>query len=250
MALGSNKKQASNSIFVDLKFKAGGSGEGVGFRQTVSKTPTGLPAGEKQFNYETAMHGFVEGHLIGFRTKEEPTFDDKTVNEFIGYATVADVDGGPNVVVRFPLAQSAGRRMVGLLNAVKGGGPMIHLYTNHADIGTVIGDKTLTKAQAYLNLRAGGPKGEKIDPVYADAEGNAILDDKGFPAQLAMGVPVVVAKKTHWDFTAADDMAFNTALALTEHYTKQADGHDDKPAEDGINPHEAADAAGAPAPHG
>jgi hypothetical protein len=228
MALGSNKKQASNSIFVDLKFKAGGSGEGVGFRQTLSKTPTGAPAGEKQFTYEYATHNFVEGHLIGF----------------------ADVDGGPNVVVKFPLAQSAGRRMVGLLNAVKGGGPMIHLYTNHADIGTVIGDKTLTKPQAYLNLRAGGPKGEKIDAIYADADGNSMLQENGAPAQLAMGVPVVVNKKSIWDFAAADDMAFNTALALTEHFTKQADGHDDKPAEDGINPHEAADAAGAMAPHG
>lgn len=249
MALGSNSgNKNSNSIFVDLKFNASKGPGAVGFRQTVGKTPTGAPAGEKQFNYETVTHGFVEGHLTGFVTKEEPTYDDKNIKEFIAYATIADVDGGPNVVVKFPLAQSAGRRLVGLLNAVKGGGPMIHLYTNHAEAGTEIGTKKLEKPQAYLNLRAGGPKGEKIDPIYVDADGQALFGDDGKPMQLAMGVPVAVAKKTHWDFTAADDMAFNTALALTDHFTKQADGHDDKP-EDGISAHEAAAVASAPAPH-
>ena len=251
MALGTQQGSGKkNSIFVDLKFNATKGAAGVGFRQTLNKTPiAGAAAGEKQFSYETVTHGFVEGRLAGFVVKEEPTFDDKTVNEFIGYASIADVaqegaEAGPNVVVKFPLAGGAGRRLVGLMNAVKDGDPVVHIYTNHAEAGTKIGEKALIKPQAYLNMRIGDSKGEKIAPVYAGEDGQPLLDDKGAFAQLPMGELLTVNRKSVWDFTKADDVCMNTAAAVADHFVKAADGHADAPAgEEGIDLNEAARAA-------
>ena len=163
------------------------------------------------------------------------------------------MNGGSTVVVKFPLASQAGRKLIGLLNAVKDTEPCIHLYTNLANAGDTIGDRTLDKAQAYLNMRLGDKAGEKVTPTYCDEQGQVLMDaEKNVPAGLPMGVQVVVNRKTVWDFGAADDVAMNTAFALVNHFHRQAEGdsHADGAAsqeDEGIN---LAEAAAAAAPRG
>lgn len=244
MALGKTSGgNTQKSIFVDLKSNANKAG-GVGFRETTNRTPTNNPEGAK-FTYEYAMHDYVAGRVAGFVAKEEPTYDDPKVKEFIGYGTFSDPEGGPNIVVKFPMASGFGRKLVGLMNASKQSDQVVYLHTNQADAGTKIGDKTLEKPAAYINMRFGDAKGAKVVPVYADENGQPLLDEKGEPVQLAMGVKHDIAKKIIWDFTAADDMTMNTAIALTEHFSKAAQGDHHTAAHDdgGIDLNEAAAAA-------
>jgi hypothetical protein len=229
MALGKQNKGASDTIFVDLKFNATKGEQGVGFRQTMEKTPIANPVdGGPRFAYKYDMHGFVSGHVTGFTTREEPTYDDKNIKEFIGYATFSDPEGGPNVCVKFPLASSSGRRVVGLLNAAKDSDPVVHLYTSTIAAGGVIGDKTYDKPAAFINARKNDIKGDRFEPVYADETGAPLMKD-GKPQQLAMGEQVTINRKVQWDFSVADDMVLLTASVLAEHYAKQTQSHSETP---------------------
>ena len=249
MALGKTQGQKRNSIFVDLKFNATKGPEGVGFRQTTDKVASTTPG--RNFDYKYAMHDYVEGHVAGFAIKEEPVYDKPLEKEFIGYASLSDPAGGENVVVKFPLAGGAGRKLVGLLNSVKENGGVVYLHTNMAESGTVIGNKTLIKPQAYINMRKGDSKGEKVVPLYSDADGSPMYQPSGEPAQLASGVKHVIAKKEIWDFAAADEMTLNTATVLVAHFAKAGQGDDQKHVESdghegGIDLDEAANAASTP----
>lgn len=247
MALGSKAPNAArNNVFVDLRFNAAKGQEGVGFRQVTAPASDGA---EKQI----AMHEYVEGNLVGFSVKEQAIYEDRAVKEnprkeIICNATFKDADGGPSVVVRFPLASSAGRKVVGLLNATKEQTPFVRLFTNFAETGTVIGDgKPSIKPAAYINMRKDGPKGEKIVPLYVDNAGKELRQESGAPAQLPMGQKVVVNKKEMWDFTAADEIAAATAATVAEYFASQREDHHeaaaDAPADDGVDLNEAAEAA-------
>lgn len=213
MGLGTTKSAKRDAVFVDLKFA-----EPVGFRQTIGRTAReGAKEGERKFDYQYQMHDFVEGNLAGFRVKEEPRYDDPTQKDLVGYATIRDTDGGPDVVIRFPLLGQAGRKMVGLLAAAehaKAGA--VHLYTNFAEAGTRIGDKVLEKPQAYLNCKVGNSLGEKLVPLYYGEDGAPLLDDKGHPKPLPMGVKHVIARKEVWDFSDADNQTASTAAKLMQ----------------------------------
>lgn len=256
MALGKSSKGSSNSIFVDLKSNPAKGESGVGFRQTLSFTANpefGKVEGAKKNIYEYAMHNFVEGHVAGFVTKEEPNYDDPKVNDIMGYATFTDPEGGPNVVVKFNVLSTFGRKVVGLLNAAKDADPVVHLYTSHAAAGAKIGDgEPLARAQSYINARRGDVKGERFVPLYAGPDGLALRKPDGTPAQLPMGTKHIVARKEIWSFEEADEVAINTAVVLVDHYKALADAHAEAngaaPTEDGgVDLNEAASAA-APRP--
>ena len=249
MALGKTQGQLSKSIYVDLKFNATKGPAGVGFRQVLTKVPS-LTEGKK-YDYTYAMYDYVEGHISGLRVKEEPVYDKPNEKECIGYATLSDPAGGENVIVRFPLAGGAGRKLVGLLNTAKDNAGVVYLHTNMAEAGTVINDKTLEKPAAYLNMRRNDSKGERITPSYVGPDGQTLIAADGKLAQLAMGVKHVVGKNVLWDFTVADEMTLNTAAIVVEHFANAAEGDEHKHGEphddSSVDLNEAAQAA---APHG
>lgn len=227
MGLGKSTGGAQRkAIFVDLKFNATKGADGVGFRETTSKTPRTNPQpGEAKYDYTYEMHNFVEGEIKNFSIREEPSYEDENVKEMIGYITVRDVavsDGGeaaPDVVVKFPMFGSAGRRLVGLVAAAqeKAAGA-IYIYTNFAEAGQKLGDKTLTKPQAYINAKVGDARGEKLSPLYYDGEGKPYLDQNGKPAQLPMGEQAVINRKTVWNFEKADDWVASTAVVVATRF--------------------------------
>ncbi len=232
MALGNSKNlRNDNTIFVDLKFAPNRGKEMVGFRQIVSKTPReNAKEGERKFDYAYQTFDYVEGEIVNFRVKDEPRFDDPNEKELMGYMTVRDVGEtvGPDVVVRFPLLGQAGRKLVGLIAAaVEARAGCVHIYTNFADVGAKLGDKVLDKPQAYINAKIGDARGEKLTPLYYGEDGKPLLKEDGTPMPLPMGEKVVVGRKEIWDFSKADNMVGQTALALVEHFRRDEQQHHD-----------------------
>lgn len=247
MGLGTSRASKSDSIFVDMKTNAKKGEEGVGFRQEIGRETDA--SGKVQRTY--AMHNFVAGHILSFKAAEEPTYDDKAKNEWIGYLTLSE-PGEPNVVVRFPMERSSGRRLVGLINAAMvAGDDTVFVRTTYAGEGTKLGNETLTEARAFLTLRAGDSQGEKRDPLFMNAEGQPLVDADGKAIALPAAKVVKIGKVEVKDSSEADEIVLNTAVSLMGHFAAQrdarkqtqgaADGHDD-----GINPAEAAAAAASP----
>jgi len=252
MGLGTSKAAKSEAVFVDLKFAPNKGEDLVGFRQTVGRTPrVGAKEGERKFDYEYKTHSYVEGEIAGFRVKEEPSYDDPAKGELMAYLTVRDVGGapGPDVVVRFPLLSQAGRKMTGLVAAAQeANAGAVHIYTNYAEAGTVIGDKTLDKPQAYLNCKVGDARGEKLVPLYYGDDGKPLLDEQGKPLPLPMGEKHVIARKEIWDFSKVDEIVASTAAKIEDGFSHRNDHHHDdghKAAHDdeGVDLAEAAEAA-------
>lgn len=225
MALGNTQVQRKNSIFVDLKFNPTKGPSGVGFRRMLTKVPS-LTEGKK-FDYTYSLHDLVDGPVVGFRIKEEPVYEKPHLKEFIGYVEIADLTGGENVIVKFPLASVAGRKLVGLINTVKDQSVVVFLRTNMAEAGTVIGDMVLDKPTAFLNMYLNDAKGEKVIPSYAGPDGQTLVNPEGKLTQMVKGVKHTVGKNVLWDFTDADDMTLNTAGVVVTHFSKAApvDGH-------------------------
>lgn len=226
MAFGTQKRESSPVVFLDLRSKAA-EPNGVGFRQTLSKQPNpefGTTPNAPKNLYQYAMHEFVSGRIIGFQVKEEASYDDPNQKVNYGLVRIADnvpagVEAGPDAIVKFSLTSGFGRKMVGLICAaamedVK----QIHLQTNRADAGTKIGDMVLEKAQAYLNMKVDDAHGRKLTPVYMTAGAEPLLDEKGAPARLPQAEEVVVNRKKQLDFSAADEVVEQTAKVLVVMY--------------------------------
>jgi len=123
--------------------------------------------------------------------------------------------------VRYPLLQQAGRRLTGLIAAaVDKQAGAVHIYTNFAEEGTKIGEKVLDRPQAFINAKVGNNRGDKLVPLYFDEQGKPLLDEDGKPAPLPMGTKHIIARKEVWDFTEADNVVSQTALALVEHFKR------------------------------
>lgn len=251
MALGKSTAIANREvIFVDLKFAPNKGEDYVGFRQVISKTPReNVKEGERKYDYTYETHNFVSGEIVNFRVKEEPRYDNPNEKDFVAYVSFRD-EGEPDVVVRFPLHQQAGRRLVGLIAAaLERSAGSVYLYTNYAPAGSKIGDKVLEKPQAYINMKLGDQKGEKLTPLYYDDKGKPMLDEKGKPLPLPMGVKHVIGRKEIWDFEQANNVVSATAIVLMDHFRDAHNEHEvsgesfAQEQEDDVDLHEAATAA-------
>jgi hypothetical protein len=194
---------------------------------------------EKKYKF----HDYVMGTLKGFKAVEEPTYDDPKVDEWIGYLTLVTPDE-PRLVIRFPMERYHGRRMVGLINAaVAANDSEVFFRISYTPSGTVLNEKATDKDLVFLTARAGDAKGEKREPVFADSDGNLLLDAGGRPAKLPEPKVVTIGKKEHRDFAASDEIVLMTAVHLVNYFAAQRqsakDAHDDA----SIDPHEAAYAA-------
>lgn len=238
----SNTAAKTASVFVDLKTNAQKGAEGVGFRQETGRQTDGDGKVHRSF----ALHNYVSGHIQGFKAKEEPTYDDPNKSEWIGYLTLSE-QGEPNVVVRFPMERASGRRLVGLVNAaVQRGDDTVFLRTTFSEAGTKLGDLTLEKNQAFLTMRAGDAQGEKLAPLYLDANGSPMVDGEGNAASLPKAEKVKVGRTEVLDSSAADEIVLNTAASLMEHFEALRQARKDDQSDGDINPAEAAAAAAAP----
>ena len=154
--------------------------------------------------------------MIGFTPKEEPTYDDQNINEWIGYLTLAD-KGQPNVAVRFRIGNYHGRRMIGLINgALASDTRDLFIRMTFAAEGEKMGDRVVDKNMAFLTVRKGDASGEKIEPLYMDESGAPLVDKEGKPLPLPLPKEVVINRKTVSDYSEAEDIALNTVVAITQ----------------------------------
>jgi hypothetical protein len=248
MALAKRENTGSDAIFVDLKLGTQKGEAGVGFRQVVGTSPNpnaGTPGAPKN-RYSYDMHNLLTGRVTGFHIAEEPTYDDPTKKEMISYTSLTDEDN-TRVVCRVPLASSSGRTFVGLVNAAVLSKQSAAFATYFFPVGSKSLDGTPSaKAKSYVNGYIGDPKGTKLTPTYNDASGKVMMDEKGQPARLPLGVEVRLgAGKTAWVFEEADNIAAHTAAQLLQHFAAEkeqaSDNHDQ-----GVDVNEAAAAAAAP----
>ncbi len=257
MALGTTQAARADSIFVDMKTNARNGKDQVGFRQEtgfkIVKDEKGVDTRQKIF----AFHDFVSGKLIGFTPKEEPTYEDHNIKEFIGYLTLAD-KGQPNVAVRFRIGNYHGRRMVGLINgALASDTQDLFIRMTFSAEGDKIGDWVLDNNMAFLTVRKGDANGEKIEPLYMDESGAPLVDKEGKPLPLPKPKEHEISRKKILDYTEADDIALNTVVAITqvleaeraERKQSREQGATNAHANDDFDPREAA-AAAAAAPRG
>lgn len=219
MGFGTTKaSQAINSIFVDLKTNAKGGKNAVGFRQVIGETIVKDEHGVDKRQKTHALHDFVSGRIAGFKAREEPSYDDPDINEWVGYLTLME-QGAPNVVVRFPMERMQGRRMVGLINgAMEKTQGDVFLRTTFTPAGTKLGDRTTDADLAFLTLRVGGSDGEKLDPVFRNDDGSLMIDANGKPTPLPPPVEFIVNKKKMFDNAEADNIVASTAASLMLHF--------------------------------
>jgi hypothetical protein len=248
MGFGTTKpSQTGATIFVDLKTNAKGGKDAVGFRQVVGETIVKDESGADKRQKTYAMHDFVSGRIAGFKAKEEPSYDDHEIKEWVGYLTLME-QGAPNVVVRFPMERMQGRRMVGLINgALEKTQSDVFLRITFTPANTKLGDRTTDTDLVFLTLRVGGPEGEKLDPLFRKEDGSLMIEANGKPTPLPAPVEVMINKKIVLNNEVADNIVANTAFALMTHFEavrqtrKPSDGSDDS-----IDADEAARAAASP----
>lgn len=164
----------------------------------------------------------------------------------------------PDIVLNFPVTDSLGGKILGLLNAVRMSERLkdpINLFAFYRAPNTRYNDSP--KGKSSVNAVFAGEeriRNNYIEAVYMDESGSDVYRNaEGFSIP-PMGKEVVVGRKTMWDFTGRDGVLSGTAVVLALHYYQQNQAPTDtnQSAQDagdgGIDLDEAA-AAAAPGAH-
>lgn len=211
---------------------------------------TGIPAGfymKPELIYEVAKDLRAKG--VNPNSVDLAKYEEDQI-KYVATLLLKDGETGEMVGVNFDMHDSLGGKLIGMLNtAIREGSVTgdFNLRTFYAAPKTKYNDSE--KGRSSINMRLNQEGAVDLKPIYLTEGGEVLMDPEkpGQPGMLPMGtVAGRVKGKDIWEFSARNAVITETALAVHEHFKKDAPA-DNHTEEGGVDLDEAA-AAAAPKP--